>query len=152
MGYDIHPLVKGRNLVLGGIKIDFDLGLDGHSDADVLIHALSDAILGALSMGDLGDHFPQTGKYRGISSIRILEEVCGMMKSRGHRLVNADTIIQAERPRLSEYRSRMVGRIAGVMGVPPELISVKATRGEGMGDVGRGKAISAEAVVLLDEK
>lgn len=149
IGYDIHPLVEGRLLVLGGVEIEHDRGLDGHSDADALIHALCDAILGALGLGDLGEHFPETEEFRGISSREILGNVRRMMAEKGYILVNADCVIHAEEPRLSGYRSRMSERIAGILDVPPEDISIKATRGEGMGPVGEGRAIAAQAVVLL---
>jgi 2-C-methyl-D-erythritol 2,4-cyclodiphosphate synthase len=149
IGYDIHPLVAGRPLVLGGIEVESEKGLAGHSDADVLIHALCDALLGALNLGDLGEHFPETEEYRDISSVKILEAVSEMVAGSGYRIVNADCIVHAERPRLAEYRSRMAERMATVLGVPPRSVSIKATRGEGMGPVGEGWAIAAQAVVLV---
>lgn len=149
VGYDIHPLVEGRPLVLGGVMVEYEKGLAGHSDADVLIHALCDALLGALGLGDLGEHFPETEEYRGISSVTILERVAGMVSGGGYRLVNADCIIHAERPKLAGYRARMVERMAAVLGVDAGAVSVKATRGEGMGPVGGGEAIAAQAVVLV---
>jgi 2-C-methyl-D-erythritol 2,4-cyclodiphosphate synthase len=152
IGYDIHPLVEGRPLVLGGVRVDYDKGLLGHSDADALVHALCDAFLGALSMGDLGTHFPETEEYRNISSLEILRRVAEMVSGRGYRLVNADCIIHADKPRLSPYREDMVRTISGVLGVQPDRISIKATRGESMGPVGEGRAIAAEAVVLLERE
>ncbi|UCF05066.1 MAG: 2-C-methyl-D-erythritol 2,4-cyclodiphosphate synthase [bacterium] len=151
IGYDIHPLVGGRPLVLGGVEIDYVKGLQGHSDADALLHALCDALLGALNLGDLGEHFPETAEYEGIPSIRILERVAGMVATSGYRLVNADCIVLAEEPKLAPYRRKMAFRIAGVLGVPADVVSIKATRGEGMGPVGEGRAIAAQAVVLLEQ-
>ncbi|HUV37239.1 MAG TPA: 2-C-methyl-D-erythritol 2,4-cyclodiphosphate synthase [Patescibacteria group bacterium] len=149
IGYDIHPLVEGRRLVLGGVTVEYEKGLAGHSDADVLIHALCDALLGALNLGDLGEHFPETEEYRDISSIKILDAVAGMVAGNGYHLVNADCIVHAERPRLAVYRGRMAERMAAALGVDAGVVSVKATRGEGMGPVGEGKAIAAQAVVLV---
>ena len=149
IGYDIHPLVEGRPLVLGGVNVEYGKGLAGHSDADVLIHALCDALLGALRLGDLGEHFPETEEYRGISSVKILEAVAQMIAGNGYRLVNADCIIHAEQPKLAGYRDRMAERMAAVLGVDTGAVSVKATRGEGMGPVGEGAAIAAQAVVLV---
>lgn len=149
IGYDIHPLVEGRPLVLGGVTVEYEKGLAGHSDADVLIHALCDALLGALNLGDLGEHFPETEEYRNISSEKILGAVAGMVAENGYRLVNADCIVHAERPRLAGYRIRMAERMAVALGVTTGAVSVKATRGEGMGPIGEGKAIAAQAVVLV---
>jgi 2-C-methyl-D-erythritol 2,4-cyclodiphosphate synthase len=150
IGYDIHPLVGGRPLILGGMEIDYAKGLQGHSDADALIHALCDALLGALNLGDLGAHFPETAEYEGISSIHILERVAGMVATSGYRLSNADCIVMAEEPKIAPYRREMATRIAGVLGVGADVISIKATRGEGMGPVGEGRAIAAQAVILLE--
>lgn len=152
IGYDIHPLARGRRLVLGGVVIEHDRGLAGHSDADALVHAVCDALLGALGLGDLGDHFPETREFAGISSLRLLERVRDMVDERGYHLVNADCIVMAEEPKLAPYRDAMVGRIAGTLGVEPGRVSIKATRGEGMGPVGEGKAIAAQAVVLLERR
>ena len=149
IGYDIHPLVEGRPLILGGVRIEHEKGLAGHSDADALIHALCDALLGALNLGDLGEHFPETDEFRNISSVKILEAVAEMVRGKGFRLVNADCIVHAERPRLAGYRGRMAETMASVLRVPPDAVSVKATRGEGMGAVGEGAAIAAQAVVLV---
>ncbi len=149
VGYDIHPLVEGRPLMLGGVRVEYEKGLAGHSDADVLIHARCDALLGALGLGDLGEHFPETEEFRDISSMRILEEVAGMVSENGYRLVNADCIVHAERPKLAGYRRPMAERMAAVLHVDAGAVSVKATRGEGMGSIGEGEAIAAQAVVLV---
>jgi 2-C-methyl-D-erythritol 2,4-cyclodiphosphate synthase len=151
IGYDIHPLVEGRPLIVGGVEVSFEKGLAGHSDADVLIHALCDALLGALNLGDIGQHFPETEENRGISSITILEAVAGMVARSGYRLVNADCIVHAERPKLAGYRAGMAERMAAVLGVPATAVSIKATRGEGMGPVGEGNAIASQAVVLVEK-
>ena len=149
IGYDIHPLASGRDLVLGGVRIDHIKGLAGHSDADVLTHALCDALLGALNRGDIGRHFPETEEYRDISSMILLEKVGKMVSESGYRLVNADCIIIAEAPRLADLTGAMSERIAGALGAEPERVSVKCTRGEGMGPVGEKRAMEARAVVLL---
>jgi 2-C-methyl-D-erythritol 2,4-cyclodiphosphate synthase len=149
IGYDIHPLVEGRPLVLGGVRLDHPRGLGGHSDADALIHALCDALLGALNLGDLGAHFPETDEWKGASSLRILEAVASLVRERGYRLVNADCIVHAEEPRIAPHRAAMAARMAGALGVEPEAVSIKATRGEGMGPIGERRAVAAEAVVLL---
>jgi 2-C-methyl-D-erythritol 2,4-cyclodiphosphate synthase len=151
IGYDVHPLVEGRPLVLGGVTVDYPKGLAGHSDADALIHALCDALLGALNLGDLGAHFPETAEWKGARSVTILERVAAMVREAGYRLVNADCIIHAEEPKLAPYRERMAETIAGVLGVDAGDISIKATRGEGLGPVGEKRAMAAEAVVLLEK-
>jgi len=152
LGYDLHPLVPGRKLVLGGVEIDHELGLEGHSDADVLIHAVCDAVLGALGEGDIGEHFPETEDNRGISSMKILSRVVEVMENRGYGVVNVDCVVLAERPKLSIYRERFAENMAGVLGVDSSRISVKATRGEGLGPIGEERAIAAHAVVLLKRK
>ena len=149
IGYDIHPLAGGRRLIIGGVEIDSKRGLSGHSDADVLIHALCDALLGALNLGDLGEHFPETKEFEGVSSVELLERVAALVRDEGHTLVNADCIVHAEAPILAPYRKRMAEAVSAPLGAPPERISVKFTRGEGMDAVGRGEAIAARAVVLL---
>lgn len=151
IGYDIHPLVEGRPLVLGGVRLQYEMGLAGHSDADVLVHALSDAILGAIGEGDLGRHFPETEEYRDIDSLRLLEKVAAMAAEKGYRLVNADCIVHAEQPAISPHSAAMEAAMAAAAGTDPERISVKATRGEGLGPVGEKRAIAARAVVLLEE-
>ncbi len=149
IGYDIHPLAGGRRLVIGGVEIDSKRGLSGHSDADILIHALCDALLGALNLGDLGEHFPETKEFEGVSSIKLLERVAALVSDEGYTLVNADCIVHAEAPIMAPYRQRMAEAVSAALGAPPERISVKFTRGEGMDAVGRGEAIAARAVVLL---
>ena len=149
IGYDIHPLLPERKLVLGGVEIENPVGLSGHSDADALVHAICDAVLGALCLGDLGEHFPETDEFRDISSLELLRRVRTLMEDRGYRLGNVDSVIHAEAPKLAPYRDRMVENIAEVLGVPCDDVSVKATRGEGMGPVGEGKAMVARAVVIL---
>jgi 2-C-methyl-D-erythritol 2,4-cyclodiphosphate synthase len=151
IGYDIHPLVEGRPLVLGGVTIPHAKGLAGHSDADVLIHALCDALLGALNLGDLGAHFPETDEWKGAASATILERVAAMVAGRGYRLVNADCVVNAEEPTLAPHRAEMAKTMAAALGADPADISVKATRGEGLGPVGEKRAIAAEAVVLLEK-
>ena len=152
-GYDVHRLEAGRRLVLGGVEIPYELGLLGHSDADAALHALMDAMLGALALGDIGQHFPDTDeKYRGIDSIRLLEHVSALISERGYALVNADITIIAQRPRLAKDVPEMRRRIAGAIGTSVENISVKATTEEGLGFTGSGQGIAARAVVLLERK
>lgn len=151
MGYDVHCLVSGRELVLGGISIPYGKGLAGHSDADVLTHAICDALLGAANLGDIGLHFPDTDpEFADISSLRLLERSYAMVKEKGLALVNLDTTILAQAPRLSPYGEAMRDRLAQALGVGPDLVSIKATTTEGLGAVGRGEGIGAMAVVLLD--
>ena len=149
LGYDIHPLVEGRRLVLGGVEIEHGKGLSGHSDADALVHALCDALLGAANLGDLGEHFPETAEFEGAPGCELLRAVARLVAEAGWVLVNADCIVHAERPRLSRHRSGMAAAMAAALDVPPERISIKFTRGEGMGPVGREEAIAARAVVLV---
>ncbi len=151
IGYDIHPLVEGRPLVLGGVRIEHGMGLDGHSDADALVHALCDAILGAMGEGDLGRHFPETEEFRDIDSLKLLERVGAMAAKKGYRIVNADCIVHAEQPAISPHSAAMAEAMAAAAGTDPGRISVKATRGEGLGPVGEKRAIAARAVVLLEE-
>jgi 2-C-methyl-D-erythritol 2,4-cyclodiphosphate synthase len=150
MGYDIHRLVPGRKLVLGGEAIPFEKGLLGHSDADVLVHAACDAILGAAGLGDIGDHFPDTDpRYRDSYSIDLLTTVYRRVGQRGLRLVNLDATVFAQAPRLAPYKERMVARMARSMAVDPWRINIKATTTEGLGVIGRGDGIAAMCVVLL---
>lgn len=152
-GYDVHRLVDDRELWLCGVKIAHDRGLLGHSDADVAIHALCDAMLGALALGDIGKHFPDTDeRYRGIDSKLLLKEVTRLINSRGYQLVNADVTIVAQRPRLAPYIEEMRQCIASVIGTDPGRISVKATTTERLGFEGEGLGISSTAVVLLESK
>ena len=151
-GMDVHPLVEGRSLILGGMKIPFKKGLLGHSDADVLLHATADAIIGAMGEGDIGIHFPDTDpSLKGISSLKILEKVKEMMKRNGYKLINLDATIVAERPKLNPYFSQMIKNIANVLDVPEKVINLKAKRTEGLGYIGSGEGMVAYAVVLLDE-
>lgn len=149
-GYDIHRLVPGRPLFLGGERIEHPLGLAGHSDADVLLHALADAILGAAGLGDIGEHFPPgEERWRGIAGPDLLGRVVVMARDAGWRVVNCDLALLAESPRLAPYRAAIRGRVAGVLGVEPGAVGLKATTNEGLGAVGRGEGIAAMAVVLL---
>jgi 2-C-methyl-D-erythritol 2,4-cyclodiphosphate synthase len=149
-GYDAHRLVVGRNLILGGVTIPYDRGLQGHSDADVLIHAACDALLGAAGLGDLGSHFPDTDpELEGVSSVVILKSVAGMVRNEGFKLQNLDTTVVAEAPKLAPYIDTMIARIAEALEVNPRQVSVKATTTEGMGFTGRAEGIAAYAVVAL---
>lgn len=151
LGYDVHAFAPGRALVLGGVEIPYPLGLAGHSDADVLVHAVMDAIVGALREGDIGRLFPDSDPaYAGISSLSLLERVGELMAERGFRLVDADAVLVTEQPRISPYRDEMRQRIATALGVDVERIGIKATTTEGLGFEGRGEGIAAQAVVLLE--
>ena len=150
MGYDIHRFVAGRKLVLGGVTIPYEKGLLGHSDADVLIHALCDALLGAISQGDIGAHFPDTDpEFKDISSMIILSRTWDMVCAGGFKLENADATILAELPKLAPYRTAMRQNVAGVMNVDPHCINIKATTTEKLGMIGRGEGVGAICVVLL---
>jgi 2-C-methyl-D-erythritol 4-phosphate cytidylyltransferase / 2-C-methyl-D-erythritol 2,4-cyclodiphosphate synthase len=149
-GYDIHRLVGGRTLVLGGVVIPFPFGLDGHSDADALCHAVTDAILGAAAAGDIGRLFPDTDdQWKGASSLDLLARAVDLVRSKGYRVGNVDAVVMAERPRLAPYVGEITARLAGTLGVPPDCVSVKGKTGEGLGEIGRGEAIAAHAVALL---
>ena len=149
-GYDAHRLVAGRKLILGGVEIPHDLGLDGHSDADVLTHAIMDALLGALALGDIGLHFPPgDAAFKGASSIKLLREVAGMVEAQGFALGNLDATVIAQKPKLAGYIPNMRENLAGALGVPAGRVSVKATTEEGMGFTGVGQGIAAHCVVLL---
>lgn len=149
-GFDAHRLVAGRKLILGGVTIDYELGLDGHSDADVLAHALTDALLGALGAGDIGRHFPDTDpQYKNIDSLLLVDQVQQLMAERGCRLGNADLTIVCQRPKLAPYLAAMQDNLARYCKVPPSAINIKATTTEKMGYTGRGEGIAAHAVVLL---
>jgi 2-C-methyl-D-erythritol 2,4-cyclodiphosphate synthase len=150
-GFDLHPLVPGRPLVLGGVTVPAELGLEGHSDADVLAHAIGEALLGALALGDLGRHFPDTDpRYRGISSVLLLREVLGMIAARGGRVVNVDGTVLAQAPRLAPYLDQMAACLAGALDLPVGAVSVKAKSPEGLGLVGRREGIAAMAVVGVE--
>jgi 2-C-methyl-D-erythritol 2,4-cyclodiphosphate synthase len=150
-GFDVHPLAPGRPLVLGGVTVDFDRGLAGHSDADVLSHAIGEALLGALALGDLGRHFPDTDpRYRGISSLRLLRNVVDLVIARGGRLVNIDATVLAQAPRLSPLLPEMAKRLAETLGLEVDHVSVKAKSPEGLGLVGRQEGMAAMAVVSVE--
>ena len=152
-GYDVHPLVPGRKLIIGGVEIPFEKGLQGHSDADVLLHALCDSLLGAMADGDIGRHFPNTDpRFRGISSLELLKEVGALVKERGLTIGNLDATVVAERPMIGPHIPQMVERISSCLGIQNGQVNVKATTSEGLGFVGEGKGIQAYAVVLLIEK
>lgn len=150
---DIHKLVAGRKLVLGGVEIPSDLGLLGHSDADALTHAVAEAILGALALGDLGRWFPDTDpKWEGVNSQIILKEVARMMDEKGYRIGNVDALVLIEKPKMAPHIQKMRENFAEALHCEIDRISVKATRGEGLGFVGERKGVLAQAVVLLKEK
>jgi len=149
---DIHPLVEGRPLILGGVLIDHPKGCLGHSDADALTHVIAEAILGALALGDLGKHFPDTDpKYKGISSLLILKEVVKMMKVKKYRIGNIDALILIERPKMAPHIPLMKERLCGVLECGIDQLNLKATRGEGLGFIGHEEGVVAQAVVLLEE-
>ena len=149
-GFDVHPLVKGRRLFLGGAEIPCALGLDGHSDADVLVHAICDSLLGAMGERDIGHHFPNSDpRYLGISSLRLLEEVREIMIRRSFRLGNLDTTVVAEEPKIAPYLPEMIAKIAQTLRVSPAQVNIKATTAEGLGFVGEKKGIVAYAVAVL---
>ena len=150
MGYDVHRLVSGRPLILCGVTVPHTLGLDGHSDADVAVHALMDAMLGALALGDIGQHFPDTDeRYRGISSMRLLEAVRGLLAERGARVVNLDITIAAQKPKLAPHIPQMRENLAAALSLPMDCVSVKATTTEQLGFEGREEGVSAQAVCLV---
>ena len=150
MGYDIHRLAKKRKLFLGGVEIPFAMGLSGYSDADVLLHAVCDALLGAVSSGDLGEHFPDTDpRYKGISSIKLLKTVSRIVKQKGFHIANLDVTILAEKPRLEHFKPAIRRSVSKHLGLNLSQVSIKAGSNEGLDAVGRGEAISAYAVVLL---
>lgn len=151
-GYDAHRLVEGRRLVLGGVEIPHQTGLLGHSDADVLLHAVMDALLGAAALGDIGGLFPDSDeRYHGADSLQLLKEVAALLRSGGWFIVNIDATVLAQAPKLKPYIPQMRGRIAGACGIPEEDVSVKATTEEGMGFTGRLEGISAHAVCLIEK-
>lgn len=149
-GYDIHQLGPGRPLVLGGVTIPHELGLIGHSDADVLTHAIMDALLGALSLGDIGHYFPPTDpQWQGANSLDLLKQVNGLIVERGWQVVNIDSVVVAERPKLKPHLGAMGDRLSGILSIPLDRISIKATTNEKLGPVGREEGIAAYAVALL---
>jgi 2-C-methyl-D-erythritol 2,4-cyclodiphosphate synthase len=150
IGYDRHRFAEGRRLVLGGVEFDHDRGLAGHSDADVLTHAIIDALLGAAALGDIGQHFPDTDeRYRGANSIELLRATVAMLSERDFTVVHVDATVVIERPRLAEARERMRATLAGALGIAPAHVNVKATRGEGIGFVGREEGAEATAVATV---
>ena len=150
-GFDVHALVPGRRLVLGGVEIAHDKGLLGHSDADVLLHAICDALLGAASLGDIGKHFPDSdARFAGIDSRELLRQVAALLADRGRRVVNVDATIIAEGPRMAPHIPRMVDHIASDLRIPPTHVNVKATTTEKLGFAGRGEGIAAQAVCLIE--
>jgi 2-C-methyl-D-erythritol 2,4-cyclodiphosphate synthase len=149
-GHDTHRLTRGRSLILGGVTIDYERGLDGHSDADVLLHAITDAVFGAAGLGDIGQWFPDTDpKWAGADSAQLLATAVGEVRGKNWKIVNLDCTISAEEPRLSPHRTAIRNRVAELLGIPADNVNVKAKTGEGVGPVGRKEAISADAVVLL---
>ena len=149
-GYDVHKLTKNRKLILGGVEVPFDLGLLGHSDADVLVHAIMDALLGAAGLGDIGKHFPDTDlKYKNISSLKLLEHVCRILKEKNYEIENIDATIIAQSPKLSFYIDKMKSNISSVCKIGLEQINIKATTEEGLGFTGENRGISAHAVCLI---
>ncbi len=150
IGYDVHAFVGNRPLILGGITVPSERGLEGHSDADVLVHAIMDALLGAAALGDIGRHFPDTDpNFKNISSLELLKRVGLLLQQKNYCLVNVDTVIIAQKPRLSPYIPHMVAELSRVMQVPKDSVNVKATTTEGLGFAGREEGIAAAAIVLL---
>ena len=152
-GYDVHRLVKDRKLILGGVEVPYEMGLLGHSDADVLTHAVMDALLGAAGLGDIGKHFPDHDPaYAGADSLVLLDHVAGLLRARGWRVGNVDSTILAQRPKLAPYIPAMRQRIAAALGIDSGQVSVKATTEEGLGFTGKGLGMAAHAVALLEQR
>jgi 2-C-methyl-D-erythritol 2,4-cyclodiphosphate synthase len=151
IGYDAHQMVADRPLVIGGVLIEHDRGLEGHSDADVLVHAIIDALLGAAALGTIGEHFPDDDpQYEGISSLELLAMTAALVEDHGRTIANVDSVVVAQRPRLQPYLAQMAVRIAETLGLDQDLVGVKATSPEGLGALGREEGIAAQAVVLLE--
>lgn len=151
-GYDVHRLVEGRDLILGGVKIDYEKGLDGHSDADVLLHAVSDALLGAAGLGDIGRHFPDTDpKFKGADSLLLLKNVAEKVTAAGYRVSNIDVTMIAQRPKLKDFIPQMEENIAHAVGIAPSRVNVKATTEEKLGFTGTSEGMACHAVCLLEE-
>lgn len=151
MGYDVHKLVEDRKLIIGGVEIPYEKGLLGHSDADVLLHAIMDALLGAATLGDIGKHFPDTDeRYRGISSIKLMEHVGELIAKSGYVIGNIDATIIAQRPKMAPYRETMRENIAKALNISIDRVSIKATTEEGLGFTGRSEGISSQAIALLE--
>ncbi|MGN0078836.1 MAG: 2-C-methyl-D-erythritol 2,4-cyclodiphosphate synthase [Coriobacteriales bacterium] len=152
LGYDVHAFAEGRKLVIGGVEIPFDKGLDGHSDADVLVHAVMDALVGALRAGDIGKLFPDTDPaYKGADSIKLLEQVGELVRSEGWRIVDIDTVLMIQEPKMAPHREQMRANIAAALQIPVENVGVKATTTEWLGYEGRGEGVTAQAVALLEK-
>ena len=152
LGYDVHKLVEGRDLIIGGVKIPYEKGLLGHSDADVLTHALMDAMLGAAGLGDIGKHFPDSDpQYKGISSLELLRHVCKLLKEKGYTLHNADVTLIAQRPKVGPFVPEMRTNLAEVIGCPADRLNIKATTEEKLGFTGEGAGMACHAVCLLEE-
>lgn len=150
-GFDVHPLVAGRRLVVGGVEIEYDKGLLGHSDADVLLHAICDALLGAAALGDIGKHFPDIDpRYKGIDSRELLRHVAGLLAARGRRIVNVDATLIAQAPRMAPHIPKMEANIAADLGIELHYVNVKATTTEKLGFIGREEGIAAQAVCLIE--
>ncbi len=150
-GFDVHPLVRGRKLVLGGVEIPYERGLDGHSDADVLLHAICDALLGAAGLGDIGQHYPDTSvEFRGVDSRKLLRDVAKKLAVLNLRVVNVDATIIAQEPRMAPYVARMIGNIAADLAITPAMVNIKATTTEHLGFLGRVEGIAAQAVALIE--
>ncbi|MBO4693297.1 MAG: 2-C-methyl-D-erythritol 2,4-cyclodiphosphate synthase [Clostridia bacterium] len=150
-GYDVHRMVEGRKLIIGGVEIPFKKGLYGHSDADVLIHAICDALLGAAALGDIGKHFPDTdNSYKNISSIKLLNSVSNLLRNNGYRVINIDSTIIAQAPKLSPYIAKMVRNISEILVLDTGCVSVKATTEEHLGFTGSGEGIAAHAVCVIE--
>jgi 2-C-methyl-D-erythritol 2,4-cyclodiphosphate synthase len=149
-GYDVHPLVEGRKLIVGGVEIAYHKGLDGHSDADVLLHAICDALLGAAGLGDIGRHYPDTdAAYAGADSRALLRDVAHKLKEKKLKVINIDATILAQAPRMAPHMARMAANIAADLGIEPSAVNIKATTSEGLGFVGRLEGIAAQAVALI---
>ena len=152
-GYDVHKVVEGRRFVLGGVEVPWDRGLLGHSDADVLLHAIMDALLGAAALGDIGKHFPDTDSaYEGADSMRLLSCTCQKLREAGYEIVNIDSTVIAQRPKLAPYIDTMRENIAKASGLEPACVSVKATTEEGLGFTGSGEGIAAQAICLIESR
>lgn len=151
IGYDVHKLVQGRKLILGGLEIPHELGLEAHSDGDVLIHAIMDALLGAAALGDIGYYFPMTPEFKDISSVELLKRVCAIIKEKGYTIGNVDSIVVAQKPKLAPYILQMRERLAEVMQIDVDAVSVKATTEEGLGFTGTEQGIASYAVVGLEK-
>jgi 2-C-methyl-D-erythritol 2,4-cyclodiphosphate synthase len=150
-GVDVHALVAGRKLVIGGVEIPYHKGLAGHSDADVLLHAICDALLGAAALGDIGRHYPDSDpKYSDVDSRMLLRDVAAKVKQQGYEIVNIDATVAAEAPRMAPHVARMIGNIAADLGVAPAAVNIKATTTEQLGFIGRGEGIAAMAIALID--